>query len=52
VVQGKITVHRGDVAKEYSAGETWSETTETVHWLENKGATPAMAIVAEISKQP
>ncbi len=52
VLQGKITEHRGDAAKEYRAGEAWSETKETVHWLENKGTTPAALIAADIFKQP
>lgn len=52
VVQGKVTEHRGDVVKEYGAGEAWSETKGTVHWLENRGTTPAVAITADIFKQP
>ena len=52
VLQGKFTVHLGDVVKEYSAGDTWSENRETTHWLENKGTTPAVLIGADIFKQP
>ena len=52
ILQGKITEHRGDVAKEYSPGEFWSENKETMHWLENKGTTPAAFIAVDIFKQP
>jgi quercetin dioxygenase-like cupin family protein len=31
VLQGTITEHRGDVVKDYSAGDTWSEDKETTH---------------------
>jgi len=52
ILQGKITEHRGDVAKEYSPGEFWSEDKQTLHWLENKGTTPAAFIAVDIFKQP
>ncbi len=52
VLQGKFTVHLGDVVKEYAAGDTWSENKETNHWLENKGTTPAVLIAADIFHQP
>ncbi len=51
VLQGKITNHRGDMAKEYGVGDTWSEDKETVHWLENKGTTPAILVAVDIFKQ-
>ncbi len=52
VLQGKITEHRGDVVKEYGAGDTWHEDKETTHWLENKGTVPAVLIPVDIFKQP
>lgn len=52
VLQGTITEHRGDVTKEYGAGDTWTETKETTHWIENKGTTPAVLIPVDIFKQP
>jgi quercetin dioxygenase-like cupin family protein len=52
VLQGKFTVHLGNVVKEYGAGDTWSENKETTHWLENKGTTPAVLIGADILKLP
>jgi quercetin dioxygenase-like cupin family protein len=51
VLQGKITNHQGDTAKEYGVGATWSENKEMVHWLENKGTTPVILIAADIFKQ-
>jgi quercetin dioxygenase-like cupin family protein len=52
VLQGKLTVHLGDVVKEYGAGDTWSENKGTTHSLENKGSTPAVFIAVDIFKQP
>ncbi len=51
VIQGKITEHQGTMVREYGAGEAWSETKETVHWLENKGPMPTVMIDADIFKQ-
>jgi len=52
VLQGKITNHLGNVAKEYVKGEAWSENKETTHWVENKGTTPVILILTDIFKQP
>ncbi len=52
VLQGKITVHLGDVVKEYSAGDTWTENKETTHSLENKGNAPAVILAVDIFHQP
>ena len=52
ILQGKLTEHRGDVAKEYGPGEFWSESKETTHWLENKGTIPVVFIPVDIFKQP
>src|SRR5512139_648164 len=51
VLQGKITDHRGDMAKEYGVGNTWPENKETVHWLENRGTTSAILVAVDIFKQ-
>jgi len=52
VLKGTIMEHRGDVAKEYGAGQTWAEDGNTLHWLENTGTSPAVLIVTDIFKQP
>ena len=52
VLQGKITVHLGNVVKEYSAGDTWTENKETTHSLENKGTTPAVILAVDVFHQP
>ncbi|MGO9611770.1 MAG: cupin domain-containing protein [Dissulfurispiraceae bacterium] len=52
VLKGTIIEHRGDVAKEYGAGQTWAEDGNVIHWLENKGISPAVLIVTDIFKQP
>jgi len=50
VVQGAIVDHRGSDAKEYGAGTSLYEDKNTVHWVENKGTTPAILISADIFK--
>ncbi len=52
VLKGTIMEHRGDVAKEYGAGQTWAEDRNTLHWVENTGTSPAVLIVTDIFKQP
>jgi quercetin dioxygenase-like cupin family protein len=52
VTQGALTDHRGANAKDYGPGTTIFETTDTVHWVENRGTTPAIAVSADILKQP
>ncbi len=51
VLQGKVINHRGETATEYGAGEAWAEGKDTVHWVENKGTTPAILIATDIFKQ-
>ncbi|MBF0505692.1 MAG: cupin domain-containing protein [Nitrospirae bacterium] len=52
MLKGTVIEHRGDVAKEYGAGQTWAEDGNVIHWLENKGTSPAVLIVTDIFKQP
>lgn len=52
VLKGTIMEHRGDVAREYSAGQTWAEDGNVIHWLENKGTSPVVLIVTDIFRQP
>ena len=51
VLSGKIIDHRGDVAKEYGAGESFTAGKDTMHWMENKGGLPAVLIVSTIVKK-
>jgi quercetin dioxygenase-like cupin family protein len=51
VLSGKIIDHRGDVAKEYGAGESFTAGKDTTHWMENKGTVPAVLIVSTIAKK-
>jgi len=46
---GKIIDHRGDVAKEYGPGDTFTADHNTVHWMENKGTVPAVMMVTGIA---
>lgn len=51
ILQGTITDHRNGVAKEYGPGVGWAEDKNTTHWLENRGATPAVEISVDIVRQ-
>ena len=48
VLQGTITDHRDGVATEYGPGLGWPEDRDTLHWLENRGTTPAVEISVDI----
>ena len=52
MLQGSVIDHRGSVAKEYGPGDTFFEDKNTMHWLENKGTTPAVFISVDVFKQP
>ncbi len=48
VLQGTITDHRDGIATEYGPGLGWPEDRHTLHWLENRGAVPAVEISVDI----
>jgi quercetin dioxygenase-like cupin family protein len=48
ILQGTITDHRNGAAKDYGPGVGWPEDRNTMHWLENKGKTPAVEISVDI----
>lgn len=51
VLEGTITDHRDGVATDYGPGLGWPEDRSTMHWLENRGATPAVEISVDIVAQ-
>ncbi len=51
ILQGTITDHREGMAKEYGPGVGWPEDRNTLHWLENRGTTPAVEISVDIVRQ-
>lgn len=51
ILQGTITDHREGVATEYGPGVGWPEDKDTLHWLENRGTTPAVEISVDIVRQ-
>jgi quercetin dioxygenase-like cupin family protein len=51
VLQGTITDHRDGVATDYAPGLGWPEDRDTIHWLENRGAIPAVEISVDIVGQ-
>lgn len=48
ILQGTITDHRDGAATEYGPGAGWPEDHTTMHWLENRGATPAAEISVDL----
>jgi quercetin dioxygenase-like cupin family protein len=51
ILQGTITDHRNGVATEYGPGVGWPEDRNTLHWLENRGAVPAVEISVDIVRK-
>jgi quercetin dioxygenase-like cupin family protein len=51
VLEGTITDHRDGIATEYGPGPGWPEDHATRHWLENRGAVPAVEISVDIVKR-
>jgi quercetin dioxygenase-like cupin family protein len=50
ILQGAITDHRNGVTTDYGPGVGWPEDRNTTHWLENRGAVPAVEISVDISR--
>ena len=48
ILQGTITDHRNGVATDYGPGLGWPEDRNTLHWLENRGTSPAVEISVDI----
>ena len=48
ILQGTITDHRDGVATDYGPGLGLPEDRNTLHWLENRGAVPAVEISVDI----
>ena len=48
ILEGTITDHRDGEATDYGPGLGWPEDSETVHWLENRGAVPAVEVSVDI----
>ena len=51
ILQGTITDHRDGVSTAYGPGLGWPEDRNTLHWLENRGAVPAVEISVDIVRQ-
>jgi len=51
ILEGTITDHRNGVATDYGPGVGWPEDRNTLHWLENRGATAAVEISVDIVRQ-
>jgi quercetin dioxygenase-like cupin family protein len=51
ILQGRITDHRDGVATDYGPGLGWPEDRNTLHWLENRGAIPAVEISVDIVRK-
>ncbi|TWI07302.1 cupin domain-containing protein [Aerolutibacter ruishenii] len=51
ILQGTITDHRNGVVTDYGPGVGWPEDRDTTHWLENRGAVPAVEISVDIVRK-
>ena len=51
ILQGTITDHRNGIATDYGPGVGWPEDRNTLHWLENRGAAPAVEVSVDIVRQ-
>jgi quercetin dioxygenase-like cupin family protein len=51
ILEGTITDHRNGVDTDYGPGVGWPEDRDTIHWLENRGTTPAVEISVDIILQ-
>jgi len=51
ILSGTVIEHRGDVAKEYGPGDSFTADHTTTHWMENKGSVPAVMLVTGIAKE-
>lgn len=51
ILEGTITDHRNGIATDYGPGLGWPEDRDTLHWLENRGATAAVEISVDIVRQ-
>ncbi len=51
ILEGSMTEHRGDVARVVKAGDTWTEASDTVHWMENTSGKPCTIIAVDLVKK-
>ena len=51
ILQGAITDNRAGITTDYGPGLGWPEDRNTLHWLENRGAVPAVEISVDIVTQ-
>ncbi|HKK41295.1 MAG TPA: cupin domain-containing protein [Bacteroidales bacterium] len=51
IIQGTITDHRNGITTDSGPGAGWPEDRYTLHWLENKGKTPAVEISVDIIRK-
>jgi len=51
ILDGTITDHRDGVDTDHGPGVGWPEDRNTTHWLENRGAIPAVKISVDIVRQ-
>jgi quercetin dioxygenase-like cupin family protein len=52
VLQGAAAEYRDGLANEYRTGDMLTESKDTTHWFENKGATPFILLAVDVFKQP
>ena len=48
VLDGSMTEHKGDITRVINAGETWIESFDTTHWLENTSGKPSTILSVDL----
>jgi len=51
VIDGVITDHRDGRTTDYGPGLGWPEDAATLHWLENRGSSPAVEVSVDIVRR-
>ena len=51
VIEGKVIEYRNGVKNAYQSGDTWIETADTVHWVQNKSDKKAVIFMVDLPKQ-
>jgi quercetin dioxygenase-like cupin family protein len=48
VLKGSMTEHRGDVSRVVNVGDTWTESFDTMHWMENTSGKPCTILAVDL----
>jgi len=51
VIEGKVNEYRNGEKREFAAGDTWIETADTVHWVQNPTKNKAVIFMVDLPVQ-